>query len=168
MGDIPDTKHIPEKHFGNYLTKAQGWRCVPVETGDELSCVVRQDDPVLTHVPLVPQHTYGHVRGHLGQLPHDVIEGPVENNTPVISCILFPFSLASVPRLSPSASFTNFREVTTNTNRQLPLPSCAYCSNLDQRHSSTWCTAIGLAFAGCWRQQLVTVNSDKAIISLAS
>lgn len=49
---------------------------LPVQTSDQVSDVVGQDDPVLAHVPVVPQNTHRDVGGHLGQLSHDVAEGP--------------------------------------------------------------------------------------------
>lgn len=48
----------------------------PVQVVDEVAHVVGQDDAVLAHVAVVAQHAHGHVRGHLGKLPQDVVEGP--------------------------------------------------------------------------------------------
>ena len=54
-----------------------GWH-PPVQVVDEVSHVVGQDDAVLAHVAVVPQHAHRHVRRHFGKLPEDVVEGPWE------------------------------------------------------------------------------------------
>ena len=48
----------------------------PVQVVEDVAHVVGQDDTVLAHVAVVPQHAHGHVRRHFGQLPQDVVEGP--------------------------------------------------------------------------------------------
>lgn len=50
----------------------------PVQVVDEVSRVVGQDDAVLAHVAVVPQHAHRHVRRHFGKLPENVVEGPWE------------------------------------------------------------------------------------------
>lgn len=48
----------------------------PVQVVDEVTHVVGQDDSVLAHVAVVPQHAHRHVGRHLGKLPENVVEGP--------------------------------------------------------------------------------------------
>lgn len=48
----------------------------PVQVVDEVTHVVRQDDSVLAHVPVVPQHAHWHMGGHFRKLPENIIEGP--------------------------------------------------------------------------------------------
>lgn len=62
-------------------TQVQGpgrWHS-PVQAVDEAVHVVGQDDAVLAHVAVVPQHAHGHVGRHLWELPQDVAEGPSEH-----------------------------------------------------------------------------------------
>lgn len=60
------------------MTQGPGVLFIPVEAVDEVSDVIRKDDPVLAHVPMITQHTHRHVGRHSGQLPQNVVVSPVK------------------------------------------------------------------------------------------
>lgn len=54
---------------------------LPVESSDQVSDVIREDDTMLAHVPVVSQHTHRHVGGYFGQLPQDVVKSPANDKS---------------------------------------------------------------------------------------
>lgn len=49
---------------------------LPVQIVDEVPHVARQNDPVLPHVPVIPQHAHRDVGWHFRKLPQNIIKCP--------------------------------------------------------------------------------------------
>lgn len=48
----------------------------PVQVVDEVPHIPRQNDPVLPHVAVIPQHAYRNVGRHFRKLPQNIVECP--------------------------------------------------------------------------------------------
>lgn len=49
---------------------------LPVKSSDQVSYIIREDDAMLAHVPVVSQYTHRHMGGYFGQFPQDVVKSP--------------------------------------------------------------------------------------------
>ncbi len=50
---------------------------LPVKASNEVTDVIRQNDSVFSHVPVITEYTHRHMSGYLRQLPQNVIISPI-------------------------------------------------------------------------------------------
>ena len=75
----PSSHQLPSQWESYHLTVCLS-ADLPVKSSNQVSYIIRKDDAMLAHVPVVSQHTHWHMGGYFGQFPQDVVKSPAVDN----------------------------------------------------------------------------------------